>query len=112
MTQLLIVACPELARGFQLAGIAAHGAPDAATAQTLIEGWLDEGVTGLLVLDAGLLADMDAAFIERLENAWLPYVIIPGDKPLGPEFSRQSRIAELIRRAVGIHISLTGATEE
>ena len=112
MTQLLIVACPELARGFQLAGIAAYGVPDAESAKRLIEGWLDDGVTGLLVLDAGLLADMDAAFFDRLENAWLPYVIIPGDKPLGSEFSRQSRIAELIRRAVGIHITLTGAAEE
>ena len=112
MSRLLIVTRPELALGFQLAGIAAYGVPDVETAQEIIGGWLDEGATGLLVLDAGVLARMEPAFAERLETSRLPYVIIPSDELLGPEFSRQHRIAELIRRSVGVHISFTGIADD
>lgn len=106
MSRLFVLTRPELARGFHLAGVDAVGAADVETAQEVIGHWLDAGETGLLALDDGLLARMDADFIKRLDQAEnLPYLLIPGGEPLGPEYSRQYRIAELIRRAVGIHIS-------
>ena len=113
MSRLFIVTRPELARGFHLAGINAVGATDVETAQEIIGGWLDNGQSGLLALDDGLLARMDEAFLKRLDAAAnLPYIIIPGGEALDESFSREYRIAELIRRAVGMHISFRGAAKD
>lgn len=112
MSRLLIVTRPALATGFQLAGVDAYGVEDVESAQELISGWLDAGDTGLLALDDGILARMEPTFIERLNAASLPYLAIPGGELLGPEASRQYRIAEMIRRAIGVHIAFRGVEPE
>jgi len=113
MSQLFIVTRPSLVTGFRLAGVDAYGAEDVESAQELISKWLKDGEVGLLAIDDGLLAHMDTAFLRRLdayEN--LPYLAIPGGQPLGPEASRRHRIAALIRRAIGFHITFRGEEEE
>lgn len=113
MSQLFIITRPSLVTGFQLAGVNACGAEDVETAQELIDKWLDAGEVGLLAIDDGLLTRMDTVFLRRLdayEN--LPYLAIPGGQPLGPEASRRHRIAALIRRAIGFHITFKGEEEE
>jgi vacuolar-type H+-ATPase subunit F/Vma7 len=112
MNQLFVVTRPSLVPGLQLAGVEAHGVEDAESAQELIESWLATGEVGLLAIDDGLLALMDAAFLKRLSGAeHLPYLAVPGGRPLGPEASRRHRIAALIRSAIGFHISF-GARDE
>jgi len=109
MSRLLVVTRPILVSGFRLAGVDAYGAEDVETAQELIDGWLEAGEVGLLAIDDGLLEHMDLAFIKRLEvSEKLPYLSIPGGGPLGPEVSRKHRIAEMIRRAIGFHITFQG----
>jgi len=109
MSRLLVVTRPSLVPGFRLAGVEAFAAVDAGEAQRLIGGWLDRGEAGLLALDDGLLAGFDPAFRRRLEAAdHLPHLAIPGGEPLGPETSRQKQIAELIRQAIGFHITFRG----
>jgi vacuolar-type H+-ATPase subunit F/Vma7 len=113
MSQLFIVTRPSLVTGFHLAGVDAYGAEDVESAQELIDKWLNAGEVGLLAIDDGLLARMDKAFLRRLdayEN--LPYLAIPGGQPLGLEASRRHRIAALIRRAIGFHITFKGEEEE
>jgi len=113
MSQLFIVTRPSLVTGFRLAGVDAYGAEDVESAQELIGKWLKDGEVGLLAIDDGLLAHMNTAFLRRLdayEN--LPYLAIPGGQPLGPEASRRHRIAALIRRAIGFHITFRGEEEE
>jgi len=91
----------------------AYGAEDVETAQELIEAWLEAGEVGLLAIDDGLLARLKPAFIKRLEAAeQLPYLAIPGGGPLGPEASRRHRIAEMIRHAIGFHITFKGEEDE
>ena len=112
MSQLFVVTRPSLVPGFQLAGVDAHGVEDVESAQELIEKWMTAGEMGLLAIDDGLLAHMDSDFLKRLtatEN--LPYLAIPGGQPLGPEASQRHRIAALIRRAIGIHITFKGSEE-
>lgn len=112
MSQLFIVTRPSLVTGFHLAGIDAYGAEDVETAQDLIDKWLNAGEVGLLAIDDGLLAHMDAAFLKRLDASEnLPYLAIPGGQPLGPEASQRHRIAAMIRRAIGFHITFKGEEE-
>jgi vacuolar-type H+-ATPase subunit F/Vma7 len=113
MSQLFIVTRPSLVTGFHLAGVDAYGAEDIESAQELIDKWLNAGEVGLLAIDDGFLERMDAAFLHRLnEYEQLPYLAIPGGQPLGPEASRRHRIAALIRRAIGFHITFKGDKEE
>jgi vacuolar-type H+-ATPase subunit F/Vma7 len=113
MSRLLVVTRPSLAPGFQLAGVDAFGVEDVEIAQELIGGWMEAGEVGLIAIDDGLLVCMDSAFVHRLETAeHLPFLAIPGGGPLGPEASRRHRIAEMIRRAIGVHITFRGEKME
>jgi vacuolar-type H+-ATPase subunit F/Vma7 len=112
MSQLFVVTRPALVPGFQLAGVDAHGVEDVETAQEMIEKWMATGEAGLLAIDDGLLAHMNAAFLKRLASSeHLLYLAIPGGEPLGLEVSQRHRIAALIRRAIGFHISFKGEEE-
>lgn len=113
MSQLFVITRPSLAAGFQLSGVEAHGVEDVEAARELIEKWMTAGEAGLLAIDDGLLAHMDASFLKRLASAeHLHYIAIPGGKPLGPEASPRGRIAAMIRRAIGFHITFKGEAEE
>jgi len=109
MSRLLVVTRPALVSGFQLCGVEVYGMEDVESAQELIGAWLDRGEVNLLAIDDGLLARMDAAFVRRLEAAeQLPYLVIPGGEPLGPEASRRRRMAQMIRQAIGFHTTFRG----
>jgi vacuolar-type H+-ATPase subunit F/Vma7 len=113
MSRLLVVTRPALVHGFQLAGVDAYGAEDVESAQELIESWLNIGEIGLLAIDDGLLERMNPAFVRRIETSdRLPFLAIPGGQPLGPEASRKYRIAEMIRRAIGFHVTFRGEETE
>jgi vacuolar-type H+-ATPase subunit F/Vma7 len=112
MSQFFVVTRTGLVPGFQLAGVDAYGVEDVETAQELIEKWLVAGEIGLLAIDDGLLAHMDANFLKRLDSSeHLLYLVIPGGRALGPEVSQRHRIATLIRRAIGFHITFKGEVE-
>lgn len=109
MSRLVIVTRSDLTPGFRLAGVEVYGAEDAETAQELISSWLEGDEVNLLAIDDGLVDIMDPAFVKRLQACeHLPHLIIPGGKPFGPEGSRRSRVVEMIRRAIGFHITFKG----
>ncbi len=113
MSRLLVITRDELVPGFQLAGVDTFGARDVETAQELIERWMAAGEKGLLAIDDGLLERMDPAFLKRLDSyEAMPHLAIPGGRPLGPEASRAYRITQLIRRAIGFHITFKGEPGE
>lgn len=113
MSRLLVVTRPSLVTGFLLAGVEAYAAEDVETAQEMIATWLNAGEVGLLAVDDGLLEQMDPAFVRRLEaSEVLPYLAIPGGKPLGSQASRRYRMVEMIRRAIGFHITFRGGEDE
>jgi vacuolar-type H+-ATPase subunit F/Vma7 len=112
MSRLLVVTRPSLVPGFQLAGVNVFGVEDIETSLEQISSWLDSGEVGLLAIDDGILEQMPAAFINRLESALqIPYLAIPGGSPLGQEISRRQRIAQTIRQAIGFHITFKGEDE-
>lgn len=113
MSRLLVVTRPSLVPGFQLAGVNAFGVEDFESAQELIDAWISSGEAGLVAIDDGILALMQASFLKRLEACeHLPYLAIPGGRPLAKEASRKYRIAEMIRRAIGFQITFRGEEAE
>ena len=109
MSRLLIITRPSLVPGFELARAEAYGVEDVESAEELIEELLNSGESGLLAIDDGILARLDPALVKRLDAAeQLPYLPIPGGQPLGPEATRRYRLAEMIRRAIGFHVTFKG----
>lgn len=113
MSHLVVLVRPELATGFQLAGVETHPARDIETAEALLKSWLNQEQAGLLAIDAGLLNHLNAGLLRRLENsARLRHIPIPGGQDLGRDIARRHRIAELLHRAVGFHIAFAGEKAE
>ena len=109
MSRLIVITRPPLLPGFELARVGAFGVEDVETAEELIEELLESGETGLLAIDDSIFAHIDPALIRRLDAAeQLPYLPIPGGQPLGPEAIRRYRLAEMIRRAIGFHVTFKG----
>jgi vacuolar-type H+-ATPase subunit F/Vma7 len=105
VSRLLIISRPSLAIGFQLAGVDTYSAEDVESAQEVISTLLENDETGLLAIDDGLIAQMDARLLEQLNNTKrLQYIVFPGGGSQGYLASRQQRMAEMIRRAIGFHI--------
>jgi vacuolar-type H+-ATPase subunit F/Vma7 len=113
MSRLLVITHPALAAGFQMAGVETFGVEDVESAQELINDWLEDSDVNLLAIDDGLLSHMDLAFLKRLKSSErLPFLAIPGGQPLGSEISRKHRIAQIIRQAIGFHITFKGEEAE
>lgn len=109
MRRLRVVTRPALLTGFRLAGVDAYSADDSEGAQALIQGWLDENDTLLLAIDDALLEGMDPRFVRSLDGAkHLSYLPIPGGPGGGFQASRERRIQEMIRQAVGFQITFSG----
>ncbi len=110
MSRLLVVTRPSLTPGFDLAGVEAFAVANVEEAQQLIGRWLDEGETGLMAIDEEMLTRFDPLFMRRLESAdHLPHIAIPSGEPAMLEISNRQRLAELIRRAIGFHITFKGS---
>jgi vacuolar-type H+-ATPase subunit F/Vma7 len=106
MSRLFIVTLPETVTGFHLAGIDAYSAGSAVQAQSQIEKWLAAGEQGLLAVDESLYVQFDPAFQKRLSGGdRLPLIVMPSGRPVGPEITGRQHIADLIREAIGFHIT-------
>lgn len=109
MSRLIVITHPELVPGFQLAGVDAYGPADVETTQEMITSWLEAGETGLLAIDNGLISLIATDVVKSLEESpYMLYIAIPGGPELSLEASRQYQIAEMIRRAIGFHITFKG----
>ena len=112
MGHLYVLTRQDQVAGFRLAGVDAYATEDVEAAQELVESWMASEEGGLLAIDDGVMEHMDPAFVKRMGSAErLPFLVIPGGEPLGPEASRKYRIAEMIRKAIGIHITFKGEEE-
>jgi vacuolar-type H+-ATPase subunit F/Vma7 len=112
MDNLIVLTRPALVCGFQLAGVEAYAAADARAAQDLIDQWIKSDKKGLLAIDNSLLSQMDPAFLRRIDKAEnFSYISIPSGKQVTSEESIKFRIAEMMRQAIGFHITFKGEGE-
>lgn len=111
MSRLLILTRPDSVAGFHLAGVDAVAANDAAAAEAQILRWLAAGEQGLLAVDESLYGEFGDSFRKRLlNNAQLPLLILPDGRPVGATITSRQRLAELIREAIGFHITFQEAS--
>lgn len=111
MAQLIVITNPDLAPGFQLAGVTTFVAEDAEAARRRLIELLDEGEAGVIALDEPYLGALDLRTQRRIQQGYRPVVIgLPTGHVEMPEARRRRQIAELIRRAIGVRITFGGGT--
>lgn len=105
-SRLIVVAPPELTAGYRLAGAAVREASDAAQAEAAIADLIASGEQGVIAVFAPLLAGMDAARRRRLEDSIAPVIVgLPAGAGSEEAATHRARLAALLQRAVGYHIT-------
>jgi V/A-type H+-transporting ATPase subunit F len=111
MGRLMVITTPDLAAGFRLAGVETFAAESPEKAEALLRKLLEGEEASLIAVRQDLLRAIDPRLQRQIETSYRPVVmLIPGGTPAPPGEGRHHYIAELIRRAIGFHI--TFGTEE
>lgn len=111
--RVTIVAPPELTAGFRLAGAATHAALDGNEAAGVVLELMTQGEQGVIGVYEPFYAGFEYGFRDRLEQSVIPVVIAVPSGFGTEEFpTRRARIAALLRRAVGYHITFGEADHE
>lgn len=106
MGRLMVITSPDLAPGFQLAGVETFAVETIEEAETVLQRLLTGGEASLIVVRRALLQAMDARLQRRAETSYQPVVMaIPGAMLTLARGEHRRHIAELIRRAIGFHIT-------
>jgi vacuolar-type H+-ATPase subunit F/Vma7 len=109
MGRLMVITSPDLAAGFQLAGVETFAVETVEEAETVLQKLLTGGEASLIVVRRALLQAMDVHLQRQVEASYQPIVVaIPGAMPTLTRGERRRHIAELIRRAIGFHITFEG----
>ena len=103
---LTVVVPPELASGFRLAGVVVQEAADAAAAEAIVDALIGGGERGIAGVYAPFHAELDAATQERYERSTEPIVMpLPAGLERADAGTHRARIAAMLERAIGYHIS-------
>lgn len=104
--RLQIIAPVELAAGFQIGGARVHAPNDAASAAETVDALIADGERGIIAVYQPWFASFDRATRELLEESVSPVVVaFPSGLVAEGGAARRARLAGLLRRAVGYHIT-------
>lgn len=104
--RLLVLATPEQAPGYRLAGVAVEVADDAEAALGRLEQLLREGTEGGIIAVPGrYLRAAGGELRERIDAVAVPLVIELPDGRTGDAGTRQARLRALLARAVGYEMT-------
>ena len=104
--RLTVIVPPELASGFRIAGAEVEASTDPAAIQAGLDSLLREGEPGIVGVYAPYYAALPTAVLDRCERATQPVVIpLPAGQGAGAGATHRARIAALLERAVGYHIT-------
>jgi V/A-type H+-transporting ATPase subunit F len=102
----MVITTPNMAPGFRLAGVETFAAESPDEAQRVLRELLEGDEASLIAVRQNLLGSIDSRLQRQIETSYSPLVMmIPGGTPASPGEGRRRYIAELIRRAVGFHIT-------
>ena len=111
--RVAIVAPPELTTGFRLAGAVTHAAHDKHEAAEVVLEVMSQGEQGVIGVYEPYYTGFDRGLRDRLEQSVIPVVIAVPSGFGTEEFpTRRARIAALLRRAVGYHITFGEADHD
>ncbi|MEA2058434.1 MAG: V-type ATP synthase subunit F [Actinomycetota bacterium] len=104
--RLTIVVPAELIPGFSVAGAEVRSAVDASEAAASVRDLIAEGERGVIGVYEPWFLDFDRSYREGLEASVAPVVIaIPSGLEAESGAIRRARLAGMLQRAVGYHIT-------
>lgn len=107
MPKVAVIADPELAAGFELAGVEVQPASAGDRTETLLRGMAMEGDYGLVIVAEDLMAALPPRLREEMEKRTVPLVVAV---PMPVSFSREELgrkfVADMIRKAIGYRIQV------
>ncbi len=107
MARLCVVAKPDLADGFRLAGAEVHPTPSPELAAEVLRALLRRPDVGLIALDAEYYSALDDRLRRQVERAACPIVVaLPVGRALESGTARSAYVAELIQRAIGLKMAV------
>jgi len=107
MRTCTVIARPDAAVGFRLAGVEALAAAGAAEAERLLGACIAAGEAALVLVSQDLLEGFSPAMRARLDRLGLPLVIpIPIGDGWGREERSEDYILGVIRRAIGFQVKI------
>jgi vacuolar-type H+-ATPase subunit F/Vma7 len=104
--RITAITTPDLAAGFQLAGVEAFSVHCAAEAEEVLRRLFKEGGASLVIVHQDLLEDFDPCLRHQIETSYPPIVVgIPGRTGGVTREERLRDISELMGRAIGFHVT-------
>ncbi len=112
MSRLIVLADPETALGFQLAGVEVLRADDVESGRAQLAGLLKDATVGLVAVSATIIDKLDDATKRRVASSYKPVVVaLPTGGPAMGLPSRREYLAALIRSAIGFQITFPAEEE-
>lgn len=105
--EVRIIAAPDAARGFELAGLTTAIATDGDTARALLEDFLRQQDVGVVLVDDRFYAALPDELRAELARRPLP-LVVPFPRPRWGEAleAAEAYVVELLRRAIGYRVKL------
>ena len=103
---LVVVVPAELGVGFRLSGATVRSASGVAEAQEQVVSLMDEGERGIVAVYEPWYRVFDSDLRGRLDSSVAPVVVpVPSGLETEDPEQRRARLAALLRRSVGYHIT-------
>ena len=107
MSRLMVITTPDLAPGYQLAGVETFAVQNSVEAERRLRQLLAAGEASLIAVRQDLLRGIDERLQRQFDTSYRPIVVaIPSAANAASAEARTQYITELIRRAIGFHITL------
>ncbi len=104
-----VIVPPELASGFRIAGAEVVESSGVEAARTTLDSVLTEAAPGIIGVYAPFHQALGSTMLERCDRSTQPIVIpLPAGLGTGDGSGHRARIAALLERAVGYHITFSG----
>lgn len=109
MARMLIVTTSDLEPGYRLAGVRVRVAGDADEAATVLREAVEGGETGVIGIHEPYWDTLDPGLRRALERRTSPVVVaVPSGEGEGAAALRRARLADALRRAVGVQFTFKG----
>ena len=99
-----VVCRPELAPGFELAGVAADAAADPATANATVRRLASDPEVGVILVEERLRRTLPSDLVQRLDRVAFP-ILVPFPSPSWTARGQaEEYVLEILRQAVGYRV--------